>query len=280
MSLMLKLLAITLLLNSVVYGNSTGDKVIDFLETSFEGNPNVLSVDIELVEVLPIDDVKDFKAYIVLMNAEVKTKNKKKNRKIKQKMTWFSNGSLITQDLVDLSSGISLKELIAPTFKPEHYKKENLIYGNKNAKYKVAIFSDPLCPYCKTFVPKAINYMKKYPNKFAVYYYHFPLSAIHPAAVDLVKAAAAAEIKGHKDVVLKMYKVKVDAREKDSKKILAAFNKTLNSDIKPADLKLKKTLKHYQSDLDIADALMVGGTPTMFFDGKVDKTKSKYKKAK
>ncbi len=280
MSLMLKLLATTLLLNSLVFANDTGDKVVDFLETSFKGNSNIISVDIEIVEVIPIKDVKEFKAYNVLMNAEVKTKDKNKNRKVKQRMTWFSNGTLVTQDLIDLDTGISLKELIAPTFKPQHYKKENLIYGNADAKYKVAIFSDPLCPYCRTFVPKAINYMKKNPKKFAVYYYHFPLPAIHPSAVVLVKAAIAAELKGHKNVVLKMYRIKIDPREKDTKKILAAFNKTMKTDIKVADLISKDVIKHYQSDQDIAGALMVAGTPTMFFDGTIDKTKAKYKKAK
>ncbi len=280
MSLMLKLLTITLLLSSLSFAESTQEKLVDFLDSSFESNPGIVSVEIKIADVLEVEKVKDWKAYVVAMNAMVKTKQKDKNRQVKQRMIWFSNGSLVTQDLIDLDTGLSLKELVAPSFKPKHYKKENLIYGNANAKHKVAIFSDPLCPFCRTFVPKAINYMKRFPKKFAVYYYHFPLPAIHPAAVDLVKAAAAAELKGHKNVVLKMYRVKVDAREKDTKKILAAFNKTVNTDIKPADLKSKEVLKHYKSDQNIADELMVGGTPTMFFNGKIDKTKKKYQKAK
>ena len=280
MSSMLKLLAITLLLSSSVFATADSQKVVQFLEKSFSSNPNIVSVKIKVVDVISIENVKDFKAYIVAMNAMVKTKDKSKNRKVNQKMIWFSNGKLVTQDLIDLNTGGSLKELVAPSFKPSQYKKENLIYGNANAKHKVAIFSDPLCPYCRSFVPKAINYMKKHPNKFAIYYYHFPLPSIHPAAVELVKAATAAELKGNKDVVLNLYKVKVNAREKDVNKILAAFNKTLKTNIKPSDLKSAEVIKHYKSDLAVADDLMVGGTPTIFFDGKIDKTKAKYKEVK
>ena len=62
--------------------------------------------------------------------------------------------------------------------------------------------------------------MKKYPEKFAIYYFHRPLEAIHPASLPLVKAAIAAELKGYKDVVLKLYDVKVSSREKNVNKIL------------------------------------------------------------
>ena len=280
MSSMLKLLAISILLSSWAFAESTQEKVVDFLESSFESNPSIISVDIEIADTIDIENMKNWKAYVVAMDAEVKTKKKGKNRQVKQRTIWFSNGALVTQDLIDLDTGLSLKELVAPSFKPKHYKKENLIYGNANAKHKVAIFSDPLCPFCRTFVPKAISYMKKFPNKFAIYYYHFPLPTIHPAAVVLVKAAEVAELQGKKDVVLNLYKVKVNAREKDINKILKAFNETMDTDVKVADIKSAEVLKRYSSNQNIASELMVGGTPTIFFDGKVDKTKRKYKKAK
>ncbi len=122
--------------------------------------------------------------------------------------------------------------------------------------------------------------MKKQPDKFAIYYYHLPLPNLHPAAVELSQAAVAAELKGYKDVVLNMYKVKVNSREKDVEKILTAFNKVVKSDIKAEEIKTKEVLSHYKSDLAISEDLMVQGTPTMFFDGKIDKTKQKYKKVK
>lgn len=278
MSLMLKLLAITLLLNSSVFAQATDEKVEDFLENSFSNNPNIVTLEVHIVEKVAVESMKDWNAYIVDINASVKSKPQ--NRQVKQKMIWFSNGEVITQDLVNLTTGESLKESVSPNFKPEYYKKENLIYGNLNAKHKVAIFSDPLCPFCRDFVPKAVNFMKKDPNKFAVYYYHFPLQSIHPASVTLVKAAIAAELKGHKNAVLDLYTVEVEAKEKDVTKILTAFNRVFKTDIKPSDLESPAVIKHYNSDQSIADEVMVQGTPTMFFDGKLDKSKRQYERVK
>ncbi len=278
MSLMLRLLATALLLSSFAQASTSDADIEKFLKKSFQGNPNIVSLEVKVNQKIPVQKLKGWYAFVVSVDAMVKAKPK--NRQVKQKMIWFSNGEIMTQDFIDMKSGKSLKELISPSFKPEHYKKENLIYGNENAKYKVAIFSDPLCPFCRTFVPAAIKSMKKEPNKFAVYYYHLPLPSIHPAAVELVKAAVAAEFQGKKDVVLNLYKVEVNAREKDVKKILKAFNKTMKTEITPADLKSKAILKHIKSDSDISSALMVGGTPTMFFDGKLDKSKRKFKEVK
>ena len=195
-------------------------------------------------------------------------------------MIWFSNGETISPDLLNLKSGRSYKTTVTPSFTEEFYKKENLIYGNANAKHRVAIFSDPLCPFCRRFVPEAIKKMKKEPNKFAIYYYHFPLASLHPAAVDLVKAAVVAEMQGKKDVVLKLYTVDVKANEKDVNKILAAFNSVFKTKITPADLKSEAVMKHIKSDMNIASELMVNGTSTMFFDDKLDKSKRKFEKAK
>jgi protein-disulfide isomerase len=129
-------------------------------------------------------------------------------------------------------------------------------------------------------VPKAIQEMKKSPDMFAVYYYHFPLPSLHPASIELAQAAIAAELKGEKDVILKLYTVEVDARERDVSKILAAFNKALNTDIKPADLTSEAVQKYNKGDLSVAEDVMIQGTPTVFFDGKIDKTKRLYEKAK
>jgi protein-disulfide isomerase len=195
-------------------------------------------------------------------------------------MIWFSDGRIITKELTDMQSGESLTDLVKPPFKDEYYTKENLIYGDADAKHKVAIFSDPLCPFCKGFVPGALDYMKKDPKKFAIYYYHFPLERLHPASVHLVKAAAAAELQGNKNVIEKLYRVQINPQERDVKKILKAFNKAVGTKLTPKDLNTPAVIKQVNRDLDIANAVMVGGTPTIYLDGKVDNTKKKYLKVK
>lgn len=277
MSLMSKLSAIALLTSSLL-ASASDTQIVQFLQNSFKNNPNIISIDIKVVDTIEVTSVKGWSAYIVDLQAVVKAEPT--NRDVKQKMVWFSNGEVVTQDLISLKSGESLKDSVSPTFKAEFYKKENLIYGNANAKHKVAIFSDPLCPFCRDYVPKAIEFMKKDPAKYAVYYYHFPLPSIHPAAVALTKAAIAAEHQGRKDVVLDMYKVEVNPRESDTQKILDAFNLAMKTNITLADIAKPEVIKQAEFDLHVADQVMVQGTPTVFFDSKIDKSKRMYERVK
>jgi len=274
MSSMLKLLVITLTLSSLLQAGTSNKAVEGFIKKSFKGNPNIKNIDVKIVHKTALKKPKGWEAFIVNMDAVLS----KGDRKVNQKMIWFSNGEVITQELIDINTAKSLKDLVAPEFKDEYYTDSNLIYGNKNAKNKVVIFSDPLCPFCRKFVPEAINEMKDKPNQFAVYYYHFPLPSLHPAAVELTKAAIAVELRSkRKNVVLDLYKVKINPKERDVKKILAAFNKTMKTNIKAEDLKEPAVVKHFNDDKQRAESVMVQGTPTMFFNGKIDKEKNKYK---
>jgi thiol-disulfide isomerase/thioredoxin len=271
----------TLLLSSSLLASSTDKELKEFLKNKFKNNPKILELNVEVISKDLVTELKDAKdkwyAYVIKINAKIK--QEKETRDISQKMIWFSNGTIITPDFIDMDTGDSLKDNF-PSFEESFYKKENLIYGHIDAKHKIAIFSDPLCPFCRSFVPKAIMEMKKYPEKFAIYYYHFPLPALHPSAVELTKAAIAAEHKGLKDVVLNLYKVEVDAHERDIDKILQAFNKTLGTNITQKDINSKYVKEQFEFDQKVADDVMVAGTPTMFFDGKLDKSKKKYKEVK
>ena len=276
MSLMLKLLATIVLISSFANAQDLEQKIETFIENSFDNNPNIKSMNVKVLGKNSVEGHENWSAYIVELDAILK----KDGRQVTQKMLWFSDGKVLTKELFDIESAKEMGDFVTIPFKDEYYKRENLISGNQNSKYKVAIFSDPLCPFCKSYVPEAINYMKKEPNKYAVYYYHFPLETLHPAAVELVKAAIALELKGRKNVVLDLYKVKVDPKERSHEKILAEFNKTMKSNIKPFELLSKEVTAHFKSDLEIAEKMMVNGTPMVFFDGKLDKTKMKYKEAK
>ena len=274
MLLMLKLLATSLLLGSFLYAN-TSDDIEDFLSSKFSKSPQLKSVDVNVESSKPMEQLKGWRSYVVKVKAVVKGK---RQQVIEQKMIWFSNGSVITKDLTDMHSGDSFTDLAKPDMRSKYYKKENLIYGNVNARHKIAIFSDPLCPFCKAFVPGALQEMKKDPKKYAVYYYHLPLERIHPASVALVRIAQAAQNKGVKDVVLKMYGIKLNPREKNIKVILAAFNKAVGSEIKESDIHTEAVEKQIKFDADVANEMMVAGTPTIYVDGKMDRTKKKYKK--
>ncbi len=273
---MLKLSAIAVAGTTLIAATNT--EVETFLKQQIGANPAVKSLDVKVVDKKALDAPKGWDALIINLKAEVKQGST--TRPITQSMIYFTSGDYITADLTNIKTGAQLKNEIAPSFKEEFYKEANRIYGNKNAKHKIAIFSDPLCPFCRRFVPDALKYMKEYPDSFAVYYYHLPLESLHPAAVTLTRAAIAAELKGQKDVVLNMYSVEIDAKQTDEQKILDAFNKQLGTKITIKDIHAPEVEKQSSFDMSVVQAMMVNGTPTVFFDGKKDGSKSKYKAVK
>lgn len=276
MSLMSKLSAAILLSSLSLFG-ATNAEVTSFLTKQIGANKNISNLKITVSSRAAVKELKGWDSVIVNLTARVK--QGKTERDIEQQMIYFVHGDFITKELNNVKTGRALSTTVAPKFQADFYTKANLIYGNANAKHKIAIFSDPLCPFCRKFVPEAINYMKKYPNDFAVYYYHFPLPQLHPAAVALTKAAIAAEHKGL-NKVLEMYTVEIDARETSEKKIVDAFNKTVGTSLKVTDIHTPAVEKQFRHDKSVASAVMVQGTPTIFFDGVKDGSKSKYKQVK
>ena len=277
MSLMSKLLTTTLLLSSLLNASTTSKQVEKYLDNEFGDNPRISKLDIKVIQETPLKELKGWSTYIVDINAVLKDKP---GETIKQKMIWFSNGIVITKELANIKTSESYTDMVKPDFQRSYYSEANLISGNKNSKHRVAIFSDPLCPFCKDFAPKAINYMKKQPEKFAVYYYHYPILRIHPASAIVIRAAVVAENKGVKDVSAKMYNIKIDPREKDVAKILTAFNKVVGSNVTQIELQTKKVSAHIAHDQEIAKNVFVNGTPTIYVDDKIDKTRKLYKTIK
>jgi protein-disulfide isomerase len=202
------------------------------------------------------------------------------NRVVKAKDIVFSDGEIISSELFDLETGKSYKELMTPTLTSTYYDKAKFIAGNINAKDKLVIFSDPLCPFCIDFVPDVIKYVQKHEKNLALYYYHFPLTRIHPAAVPLSKLMILAKHKGIKDIEQKVYTIDWDkyftSKETDVKKVLDGFNKEFKTSFSLKDLEDDKLEKELIYDINMGEEVMVDGTPTIFVNGEQDKTKLKY----
>jgi thiol:disulfide interchange protein DsbC len=276
MSLMLKLSS-TLLLSASLMA-ATDAEVIAFLKNGIGSNPNITNLQIDVNGKKNIASMNGWQAYF--MNIEADVKQGGDTRHINQNGTYFVNGNVIAPELINLKTGERYNDTVTPDFSNAFYTKSNRISGEANAPQKVAIFSDPLCPFCRRYVPEAISYMTKYPKTFAVYYYHFPLAGLHPAAVTLTKAAIAAEQSGKDNVILSLYKVDINASEKNEQKILSAFNKTFGTKIDSDDLRRPSVMKQFEFDQNVAKSMMVSGTPTVFFNGQKDPSKTKYKDVK
>jgi thiol-disulfide isomerase/thioredoxin len=275
--LLMPKLSATLLLCASLFG-ATDAEVITFLKKGIGSNPSISNLDVDISGKQNVSGMTGWQAYFVNIEADVK--QGAENRHISQNGTYFVNGDIIAPELVNIKTGDRYNDTVAPNFNSAYYSKANLVSGDVNAAHKVAIFSDPLCPFCKRYTPEALSYMAKYPKTFAVYYYHFPLAQLHPAAVALTKAAIAAEQNGIDGVTLKMYQVDLDPNEKDEQKIVDAFNKTFKTKLTIADLRRPSVMKQFESDQKAVRAMMVNGTPTVFFDGDKDMKKMKYKDVK
>lgn len=276
MSLMLKLSSTLLLCANLMA--ATDAEVIAFLKNGIGSNPNITNLQIEVNGKKNIASMNGWQAYF--MNIEADVKQGGESRHINQNGTYFVNGNVIAPELINLKTGERYNDTVAPDFSNAFYSKDNRISGDINAPQKVAIFSDPLCPFCRRYVPEAIAYMAKYPKTFAVYYYHFPLAGLHPAAVTLTKAAIAAEQNGVNNVIQALYKVDINASEKNEQKILSAFNKTFGTKIDSDDIRRPAVVKQFEFDQKVASSMMVSGTPTVFLNGQKDASKTKYKEIK
>jgi protein-disulfide isomerase len=266
-----KILTLSIFLSASLFASD--DVVVEFEKKRVAQNPNVKvnSITVNTKKELP---VSGWNGYILDVNANVQGKD------INAKDIIFSDGKYISLDLIDAQTGKSLKDFVTPNLTAKYYDKSKLIAGNHNAKDKIVIFSDPLCPFCMDYVPDVINYVNKNKDKIALYYYHFPLISIHPAAVPLSKLIEVAKHKGVKDVELKVYKANweqyFDAKSVDEKKILEAFNKEFKTNIKLEEITANEINENLKKDISMGEDVMVQGTPTVFVNGEKDSSRQKY----
>ena len=266
-----KILSISILIASSLYA-SNDESIVDFEKKRISQNPNVevKSIKINTKKELPLNG---WYGYILDVEANVQGKS------INAKDILFSDGKYISLELIDSETGKSLKDLVTPNLTDNYYDKSKLIAGNHNAKDKIVIFSDPLCPFCQDYVPDVIKYVNKNSNNIALYYYNFPLS-IHPAATPLSKLIEVAKHKGVKDVELRAYEIDwepyFDVKTTDEKKILEAFNKEFKINIKVEEISTNEIKALIEKDITMGEEVMVAGTPTIFVNKVKDSTKLKY----
>ncbi len=278
-SSMLKSLTIISLLSTSLFADSQIDqKVISFetkkIKSLVKRNPAVELYSMDMV--LKKEIKEGWTGYAFNLDLEANGK------RVNQKHYVFSNGDMMAPDLIDMETKRSYKDIMYPVLTKEFFTKEHLIAGNPNAKHTLVLFSDPLCPICLDEVPFVMKKIIDNPDNIALYYYHLPLD-MHPTAKTLSKASMIAREQGIKNVDYKVYSKNfgnmIDAyRETDHQKVLDLFNKEFGTNITMAQINEKKYEEKLKYDMDMADKAFVNGTPTIFFDGEVDKRRDKYEK--
>lgn len=276
-SLMLKLLTITSLLTisftTNIWAKTIDEKIYSYEKHRIKRSPNIKLNSLKLVFKKDLGD--GWNGYVYDLDITVK------NKKINVKDIIFSNGKMITGELKQLN-GLDLKRKMHPVLDKRYYASSHLIAGNKNAKHKMVLFSDPLCPLCVEDTPRIIKDVQNNPNTFALYYVSFPLD-MHPTARTISKATEIAKAQGVKNIEYKVYTAKFDKYfdaydNKDNQKSLDAFNKVLKTNITMTQVNSKVLDEKLKYDLKLSDEAFVNGTPTLFLDGEIDLTRSQYKK--
>jgi len=284
-SSMLRLLIGSLIASSIVFGSNLNkapknidDKITNFFLSVIDGRNG--SFRIKEISVRGHKDLKQipgWDVYFVDIKLEM-LKGKKEDMTVHEKV--FTNGKYIAKDFLNIDTRDSLKRLISVDVSNKAiYNKEHLIYGTGNEPHKVIAISDPLCPFCQDFMPGFLKAVKDHPGKIALYYYHLPLSRLHPASPTVSRLMLVAKKKGIKDVELKTYQNKdyFQYDEKDEDKIIRAFNKVFGTNITKKEIHQKDIDDELKEDKKYIDELMINGTPTIYIDGKKDNGREKYK---
>ena len=260
-------LSITMLLS----GDATSKKVIDYLKWQTSNNPNLSVKNMKITKTKKVDS--KWTAYIVKIDAFFRGKE------VSFGEVLFSDGKYIATDFIDIKEKESLKERFTSFFEDKFYDKRNLLSGSSKSKNKIAVFSDPLCPYCTQLLPKMIKYAKDNPKDIALYYYHFPLASIHPTAPIISKAMIVADNRKIKDYAMKIYGSPINPKLSEDA-TLARVNELLGlkgkKKITKKDISSKKVLKYHKKDMAIASELLINGTPTVFINGAKDNSRNKY----
>jgi len=247
-------------------------KLVRYVKKSVVKNPEVEVKGVTIIESKTDERLPGWTILLTTMDLEYQ------KREIHAPEMMFVKDGLITGNLVDLKTGNDYRDNIKPTVPQSYYNDTHLLFGNRDAEHKILIFSDPQCPFCQDIVPKIFKASKENPEKIAVYYYHLPLLRIHPVSAVLTRVMYVAQHEGKADVVEKIYTLKIDPRETDMTKILAAVKAHTGFSVTAAQVNAKEVIEAMNADEMASSRMMVSGTPTIYIDGEWDKMRNGYQK--
>jgi len=273
MSLTSKLLMSTVIATVTLSANAQPDEktLLKYIKKAVVKNPQVKVKGVTVVESKTHKDLPGWTILLTNMDLEYQKKD------IHAPETMFIKDGMVTGHLVNLKTGNDYRDNIKPTVPDSYYDDAHLVFGNKDAAHKVLIFSDPQCPFCMEIVPAIFTAAKENPTKMAVYYYHLPLLRIHPVSDILTRVMHVAQHEGKMDVVEKIYTLKINPKETDMTKVLAAVKSHTGYSVSAEKVDAKEVKEALKKDTDDAGRMMVQGTPTIYIDGEWDKMRDGYK---
>jgi protein-disulfide isomerase len=247
--------------------NSNGNADIErHLRNAFASNKNITVESIKANRRIKIKEPSGFEAVVLTVNY-VPVKSADGKTLSEPAVVFINSGGFLASEFLSVSDGKSIKNLVKGEVKDAYYRDDHLLYGNKKAKNKIIVFSDPLCPACRELMPELFEIAEKYPSAVALYYYSLPTHVSSPA---LIKAAIAAHQKGDRNAERAMYEVNLRISASDEKTVLDYYNSLFKTKLTSEDINAPKVLEHYAIDEGVQKALLVNSTPSVFINGIYD----------
>ena len=248
-----------------------------YLKNDLIKNPKMKYISSKVVKKEKLNGYGDWVAYLVYINLKYGNKDLKvpETFLVNEKLNLVVTG---TRAIFDYKKHKFIGSNIRPKMDTsKYYDDSHLIAGNKDAKHKLVVFSDPMCPFCRQHVPKIYKDVKAHPNDLALYYYHLPLQ-IHPASAVITRVMEVLQKQGRVDDAFKLYTFPENmVNITDEDRILSEIKKRYKIDISKADIDKKEIKDAVNKDVDMSNSLFVKGTPTVYLDGKFDKKVTSYK---
>jgi protein-disulfide isomerase len=144
--------------------------------------------------------------------------------------------------------------------------------GPAEAPVTVAVFTDFQCPYCSRLAPVLEQLLEKYPQKVRLVFKNLPLRShkfAQPAATAALAAHAQGQFWAFHDALFKNYRSLNEAKVEE---IRAGLN--LDKEKFDAQRKDPQVAEQIQSDIRLARQAGVNSTPTVFINGRQQRSRS------
>jgi thioredoxin-related protein len=273
---MSKLLSLAVITTLTISAGTDVDDVKDYVQKHMIKNKQVKVTSVDIISSKTLDEPKGWEVFFLNIHANVK-KSDTVYDKVTVPETLFVKDGYTVPTLINLETGEDYKSILKPELSKDIYDEKHLVAGNKDAKHKIVVFSDPQCPFCQTKVPEIYKAVIENPETFALYYFHFPLLRIHPVSDIITRAMLVEQNKGNAAKAMEFYSLKVNPREVNATKVLAMLNKKYSVSITEKEINTEEVSKEILFDKEMATKSMVSGTPTVYVDGKWDPSRNRYK---
>lgn len=141
--------------------------------------------------------------------------------------------------------------------------------GNPEAKIHIVEFLDYQCPYCRRAAPTIRAFMEKHADDVLFEVRDFPLTSIHPQALDAAVAARCVFAQGNADRYWRYHDILFASQDDLSAEALRSDAATVGADLSSFDACVASHGQDAGINASLQDGLAAGvaGTPTFFVNG-------------